>query len=168
MRNASHCHKKFIFPKSVRRYYNVCGPLTLVGLLCFSLFMLGVGLKQDQNRFPSFFVAILFGIIHMVYLITWIKNHHIINATYYIDDLYAFNYINRKMPSISVALTSATQNVFQYSFNFGYASLCENYVVFSSNEISGNITNIVDEQSIYKIMQKIWASGSVIIPKANY
>lgn len=169
MKNISHLHaKKFVFPKTVRKYYKVCGLLTSVGLLGFSLLMLGAGLKQHTNKWPCFLLSIFWGGLYIVYLVTWIRNYYIINAAYYVDDCIACNYINRKNFTISVSLDSAIHSGFRYSFNFGYASSDEHYIIISSKVLSDKITSNIEVRSIYKTVKRIWESGSVIVPKSNY
>ena len=61
MKHLSHLSdRKYIFPEVVRKYYKTCGILTMVGLLCFALFMLGIAIKQDADKLPCFLVSAIF------------------------------------------------------------------------------------------------------------
>ena len=150
----------YILPKIVRRYYVCCGLLTSVGLLFFTLFLFNVGSTQNSSKLPCFSVAILFAVLYIIFTVVWTTNYRYMRAKFHIDGITATN----KAGSLEVyiPLKESTPTVLPYTFNFGHASLIEEYVVLTCG-----IVVPVKQDNIYKLMKNAWKSGFVILPKSN-
>jgi len=159
------CDRIYILPASIRKSYKVGGFFTLIGLLGFTLFMLGVGLKQDTNRISCFAIAAIFGMVFMGCLITWRKNYSLIDAIYCVDDSAAMNRADKLGIKVSVDLRSAASIDYTHSFYIGKGSFNVEYTIFSANTLSDSAVSAFEGTNIYKILRKVWESGSVILPK---
>lgn len=157
--------KKYIFPEAVRKYYKTCGILTMVGLLCFALFMLGIAIKQETDKLPCFLISAIFCVLFIGYLIIWIKNYHLVDATYYMEDSVAVNCVDKLGIKSSVVLRSAIFMDYSHSFRLGKASLNVGYTIISDNLHSAHIVNDLEKDNIFKQIEHIWEAGSVIVPK---
>lgn len=157
--------KKYIFPEAVRKYYKVFGTLGMVGLLCFTLFMLGIAIKQETDKLPCFLISAIFCVLFIGYLAIWTKNYHLIDATYYMEDSVAVNCIDKLGTKISVGLHSAIFTHCTLSFHLGNASLNVGYTIISDNLHSAHIVNDLETDNIFKQIEHIWEAGSVIVPK---
>lgn len=149
--------KKYIFPLTIRRYYLFCGPVTFLGLLAFALFMLFVAWIPGSSTVPCCIIGILFVLLSILFAIIWCVNFRLIRATYLVDGVTVHNQVGTQR--ISLPLCGTIHKSLRYNFNFGYASFTEEYTIISSNSLTK-----IDDGNIYKIVRKIWGSGSVILP----
>lgn len=158
------CARKYILPTTIRRFYKVSGLSTIVGLLGFALFMLAVGANQDTDKMSCFAVAAIFGILFIGYLIIWSKNYLLVNATYYADSSVVMNCVDRQNVKVVVDLYSAIPIAYTHTFYVGKGSFSVEYIIFSPNAFLTSTASEFEGLGIYKILKRIWMSGSVIIP----
>lgn len=168
MQSISRLHtRKYIFPPMVRKYYNICGVLTSIGLLCFALLMWGVGIKQTPDKIPCFAVAAIFTMIHIGCTVIWVRNYHLINSMYHIDDYIAINFAGKTHIKTSVDMSSSIRTDYRYSFHLGYASFDMDCFIYSNSLHSDDMMLNIEAKNIYQITRKIWEYGSVIVPKTS-
>lgn len=161
------CSQKYILPAEIRKSYKIGGIFTLVGLLAFALFMLVVGIKQDTDKIPCFAVAGIFGILFAGYLMVWLRNCRLIDAVYSIDSSAAVNCVDKLGIRTSVDLRSATAMDYTHAFYIGKGHFDRDYTIYTENANTHSAVSDWEGVNIYKVLKSIWASGSVIVPKAN-
>ena len=157
--------KKYILPPIIRKAYKVGGLFALIGLLVFAIFMLGVGIRQDADKVPCFSVAGIFGALFIGCLIIWSRNYLLIDATYQADHSVVMNCVDKQGIKVSVDLCSALPIEYTHPFYIGKGGFFVEYMIFSPNTLLDSAVSEFEGKSIYKVLRKIWTSGSVIIPK---
>lgn len=105
------------------------------------------------------FLAAIIGAISIYCVIVWLRNYRLLKATYCIDHQTVCN-TTRKDENISISFQKAVKSEFKFSFNFTYASVDAEYIIFSNEELSD-----ISSMNIYNAIREIWKANAVIVPK---
>ena len=151
---------EYVFPKYLRNYCCIFGPIGIVGMISFSILMWIVAATQTHSQLACGIVGVFFAVLALVFFISCANTSKLITMQYSIDICRIKNTASGHETCIDIDAPLFISKII-LTFAVGKGCVKNGFLILSNKPFPTNILNMpVGTNAIKHIMQE----GIIILP----